>query len=327
MAHRSFVSALIVLVVSCTSNNNNSDDDGSNGSNGSSGSNLNPIQDGGSGGDAGGSGTTSSALTFAIVGDTRPTSIDDTTNYPSSIITKIYQDLEAATPKPAFVIGTGDYQYASTTGNEQAPQINMYMTARAAYSGPFYPAMGNHECTGYTDSNCGTGNPDGITKNMTAFITAMLAPISQTDPYYVETVTASDNSWTAKFVIVACNAWTSAQSTWLGQQLAVPTTYTFVVRHESVADMSGTACAASQTIVNAHPLTLLIVGHTHEYSHESHDKEIINGIGGAPLTSGTNYGYTIVNRTADGKLTVTTYDYSSNATLDTFTIQASGAAG
>ena len=60
-------------------------------------------------------------------------------------------------------------------------------------------------------------------------------------------------------------------------------------------------------------LTLLIVGHTHEYSHEASNKEIVNGLGGAPLTSGTDYGYTIVIRNSNGTLTVTTYDYTSRS--------------
>ncbi|HEV7558219.1 MAG TPA: lamin tail domain-containing protein, partial [Kofleriaceae bacterium] len=263
-------------------------------------------------------------FTFAVVGDTRPPSIDDTSGYPSAIINKIYQDIESESPKPQFVIGTGDYQYASTKKSEQQPQLNDYMTARAAFTGPFYPAMGNHECTGYTSSNCGTGNADGVTKNLTAFINTMLAPIGQTKPYYVETMQATDGSWTAKVVLIACNAWDSTQSTWLTAQLAMPTTYTFVVRHESAADMSDTKCSASQTIVAAHPLTLLVVGHTHEYAHVPSKKEIINGIGGAPLTSGTNYGYTIIGRTTFGTLIVTTYDYSSHAVIDTFSINADG---
>jgi hypothetical protein len=265
-------------------------------------------------------------LVFAVVGDTRPSTEDDTAGYPTAIITKIYQDIASANPKPAFVVGTGDYQYASPTGSTQQAQLNLYMGARSAFDGPFYSAMGNHECTGYTDSNCGTGNPDGVTKNMTAFMTTMLGPINQTNPYYVENVAAPDNSWTAKFVFIACNAWTTAQGTWLTQTLAVPTTYTFVVRHESAADMSEAECSASQTTVAANPLTLLIVGHTHEYSHEASDKEIINGIGGAPLDSGVNYGYTLVSRNSDGSLTVATYDYSSGATIDSFKIKADGTA-
>ncbi len=107
----------------------------------------------------------------------------------------------------------------------------------------------------------------------------MLTPIDESEPYYVENVKAADGSLTAKFVMVACNAWTSTEASWLTSALEQTTTYTFVVRHESVADMSSTECADSQTIVDAHPLTLLIVGHTHEYSHESSDHEITNGIG------------------------------------------------
>ena len=314
---------LLIFVIACTqsnSGNGGGGDDGSGGGGGGGGSGSN-----GSGGGGGGGGE-STGLTFAIVGDTRPASVDDTANYPTTIITKIFTDIAAASPAVSFVVGTGDYQYASTTGSEQAPQIAKYMTARAGFSGPFYPAMGNHECTGYTDSNCGTGNPDGITANYTTFMSTMLGPINQTNPYYVENVAAADNSWTAKLVFVSCNAWTTAEDTWLTQQLAVATTYTFVIRHESVADMSDAKCPDSQTIIDKNPLTLLIVGHTHEYSHEASDKEIINGIGGAPLTSGTNYGYTIVNRNSDGTLTVTTYDYSTGKVLDTFNIQASGAA-
>ena len=61
----------------------------------------------------------------------------------------------------------------------------------------------------------------------------MLAPIGQTaNPYYSINVNAADNSWTAKFVITAANAWDTAQQTWLQSTLAQKTTYTFIVRHE-----------------------------------------------------------------------------------------------
>jgi hypothetical protein len=186
--------------------------------------------------------------------------------------------------------------------------------------------MGNHECTGATDSNCGAGNRDGITPNMTDFITTMLHPIGVTTPYYVEHFAASDNSWTAKLVVVACNAWDSTQQSWLASALAPQTTYTFVVRHESNDAVSQTQCSASQGIIDSHPLTLLIVGHTHTYRHYATDHEIIVGNGGAPLTTGTNYGYVIVARNASGTLTITSYDYMTHAVLDSFTIQASGAA-
>jgi hypothetical protein len=79
----------------------------------------------GSGSGSGPGNDGSDALTFAIVGDTRPSSVDDTANYPTAIITKIFQDV-AATPAQ-FVISTGDYQYASITGAEQQAQIDKYV--------------------------------------------------------------------------------------------------------------------------------------------------------------------------------------------------------
>ena len=210
--------------------------------------------------------------------------------------------------------------FANTTGTAQQPQLNLYMGARAGFSGKFYPAMGNHECNGYTAGNCASST----TTNYTKFVSTMLAPIGQSMPYYVENFAAADNSWTAKFVFVACNAWDSTQSSWLNQQLAVSTTYTFVVRHEPDYDMSSAPCSASQTAVDANPLTLLITGHTHEYKRVSSAKEVVIGIGGAPLTSGTNYGYTVISRNADGTISVVTKDYMSGAAIDSFKIKADG---
>jgi hypothetical protein len=185
--------------------------------------------------------------------------------------------------------------------------------------------MGNHECTGATASNCGAGNLDGTTANYTAFVDVMLQPIGVDSPYYVEHLAASDGSWTAKLVFVACNAWDSTQQSWLAGALAEATTYTFVVRHESESALAQTPCTASSGIIAQYPMTLLVVGHTHTYSHVAGSHEIIVGNGGAPLTSGTNYGYTIVARDSSGAIAVTAYDYASHAVLDSFTVQANGA--
>jgi Calcineurin-like phosphoesterase len=266
-----------------------------------------------------GSNGTLSSLVFAVIGDTRPSIPDDTNGYPTAIIDKIFTDIVAESPAPQFVVGTGDYMFS--LGFDPQPQLDLYMKARSAYAGPFYPAMGNHECNSFTDGNCANGSN---TINLTDFETTMLGPIGETLPYYSRTFTAVDGSWTAKLVFVACNAWDATQGTWLAGQLAMPATYTFVVRHEGVADMPGTPCPDSQPPIDANPLTLLIVGHTHEYAHDGSDKEIINGIGGAPLTSGTNYGYTMISRNADGTLTVTTKDYMSGSAIDSFSIQPNG---
>ena len=260
---------------------------------------------------------------FGIVGDTRPPSPDDTAGYPTAIITQIWQDIEAEPQSVPFVISTGDYMFANQPAQVTA-QLAIYMQARANYSGIQYPVMGNHECTGATASNCGSDGVDGMTANYTAFVDTLLAPINQTSPYYTETVTAPDSSWTAKFVFIACNAWDDAQATWLATELAKPTTYTFVMRHEGTNAVGETQCGASGAIINANPLTLLIVGHTHTYSHYKASKQLVLGIGGAPLTSGTNYGYAIVTRNPNGTLTVRVFTYQNRRLIDTFAIQPSG---
>jgi hypothetical protein len=260
-----------------------------------------------------------SALTFAVVGDTRPSIPEDTAGYPTAIITKIFEDIAAESPKPQFVIATGDYMF-TLIGTAAQKQMNLYMGARAKFSGPFYPALGNHECDTFTNGNC----VSSTTTNYTVFMNTMMAPIQMTTPYYTESVSGTDGGWTANFTFVACNAWDSTQQTWLQNALAKPATYQFVIRHEDVADISGTPCAASQTVIDANPLTLLLVGHIHEYQHDATHKEVVNGLGGAPLDSGTNHGYTIVNRNADGTLTVTTKDYMTLKPIDSFSIGANG---
>ena len=263
-------------------------------------------------------------LRFAVVGDTRPASIDDTSGYPSDIAAQIWTDVQ--TEAPPFAITTGDYIYASTDGAEAGPQLELYLAARAAYGGLVYPALGNHECTGFTASNCGPGNTDGQPSNYTEYLAHMLPPIGETRPYFVERFAATDGSWSAKLVFVAANAWTAAQRVWLDQMLAEPTTYTFVVRHEPDDATSAPGVRPSQQVIATHPVTMLIVGHAHTYRHVAASREIVVGNGGAPLSTGSNYGYVIVARQPDGSLQITSYDYATHAVVDQFAIAANGAA-
>ena len=68
------------------------------------------------------SGGSISRLVFGVVGDTRPANSDDPSSYPTSIITKIFQDIQGLSPRPPFVLGTGDYQFSSTGTNNVASQ-------------------------------------------------------------------------------------------------------------------------------------------------------------------------------------------------------------
>jgi hypothetical protein len=256
-----------------------------------------------------------STLYFAVVGDTRPPTEDDMSGYPTGVITKIYQDIEALEPRPPFVVSTGDYQFSSTGSHSTASQqVAMYMQARALYSGLWYPAMGNHECTGGDTSNCPAGsNP---TANFSAFASAMLEPIQKTLPYYVIHVNAADGAWTAKFVITAANAWDSNQQAWLTSAMAEKTTYTFVVRHEpSTSTPIPAGVGAIDSIIGSAPYTLLIVGHSHEYGHYSDSPKVaLLGNGGAPLTNPSkNYGYGTFTQRADGAIVCDELDYMSGA--------------
>jgi hypothetical protein len=264
------------------------------------------------------SGGTESQIYFAVVGDTRPANEDETSSYPTTIINTIYQDINKVSPMPPFVIGTGDYQYANPTGSQGATQVGYYKTAVSYYSGVFFAGMGNHECTGYTDSNCGTGNSDGITNNYTAFLTTLRGS-SSASPYYVINVNATDSSWTAKFVFVAANAWDSTQSSWLSSTLAVKTTYTFLIRHESASANTAPGVNPAETIMKSYPYTLSIVGHSHEYYHSSGSREVIVGNGGAPISTSQDYGYALVTQLSSGNIQVAMYDYKTNAADSSFT--------
>jgi len=263
-------------------------------------------------------------LRFAVVGDTRPANLDDTAHYPTDIVGKIFTAVEAERPHPAFVVTTGDYMFAATTTREQAPQLDLYLQARAAYHGIVYPALGNHECDGYTKSNCGFGNATGMTTNYTTYLQRMVEPIGEHRPYFVERFAATDGSWSAKFVFIAANAWNADQAAWLELALSEPTTYTFVLRHEAHYSDTAPGVTPSAAILAKHPLTLLIVGHTHSYEHYPAYREIVVGNGGAPLTSGVNYGYVIVARSPDGQIGVTAYDYATRAIMDQFAVTATG---
>jgi hypothetical protein len=286
-----------------------------------------PGPDAGPPGSIGPSGGTASRLYFAVVGDTRPAVIDDTKSYPTAIIDKIYSDIAAYSPRPAFVVSTGDYLFASPFGTQATPQLDMYLAARAKYPGMAFPAIGNHECTGAVASNCGPGTTDGVTNNYSAFMSKMLAPIGKTLPYYSIEIDAVDKSWTSKLVFVAGNAWTAAQATWLETTLSKPTTYTFIVRHEPAAATTAPGVSPSEPIMAAHPYTLALVGHTHTYG-KTGARQVTIGNGGAPLTGSANYGFALVQQRSDGAIQVDMIDYSTGAfdPAFRFAVKADGSA-
>jgi hypothetical protein len=292
-------------------------------------------------GSVGPQGGTLSSLVFAIVGDTRPQNEGDTANYPTQDITWIFQNIMAASPRPAFVVGTGDYAYCS--GSDCAAQTAKYITAADQYypaGGQVFLTMGNHECNGYTASNCAPDAPaDGASSsepNYTNFFNVLntfginsttQSTLASGSPYYEVDVSSSDSTdpWTAKFVFIAANAWDSGQASWLTSVMAKPTTYTFVLRHESYEDdgnassnQPGDQGASDQIIDSASEgYTMLLVGHTHEYSRSTSGSgkvELIVGNGGAQ-TSGSP-GYVICSRVTGGNISCQPYNAGSTPSVN-----------
>ena len=261
-------------------------------------------------------------LAFAIVGDTRPAMIEDTKGYPSAIAAKIWQGVQSA--NVPFAVTTGDYMFATAWGSQAAPQLDLYLAAAAAYTGLRLPALGNHECTGATTSNCGMNGKDGLTKNYTSYLTKMLEPLGVDHSWYAFHVSAEDGSWTAKFVFVAANAWDNEQAVWLDAEMAKPTTYTFVVRHEPVAANTAPGVKPSEAILSKHPVTLRLVGHTHTYVYKPDTREVVVGNGGAPLSGSSHYGYVLVKRRPDAAIEFSAIDYSTGQVFSSFAVQADG---
>jgi hypothetical protein len=199
---------------------------------------------------------------------------------------------------------------SNTSGIDQ--QVGMLLTAESAFAGPVYHALGNHECTGATASNCPNGSE---TANVRAFM-SRLVPSGTTTPYY--RVDVDTGAGTAKLVFVAANAWSPAQADWLEQQLADATAYTFVVRHEAASVTDTPGVAPSEAIIKRHPLTMELLGHWHRYQ-KLDERHVVSGNGGAPLSTG-HYGFVLVDLLTNGNLSVREVDSASGAAGDTFLI-------
>jgi hypothetical protein len=266
-----------------------------------------------------------SSLSFAITGGTHPPLENSVAGYPVSVITQIWQDIQAS-PQPAFAIGTGNYMfsYDSTTGTATA-QLDDYLTARNAYSKTFYPAMGQEECDGTTTDNC-TSTSGIALYNYDAFVQLMLQPVSQTQPYYTINFAGTNNAWTAKFVFVACNAWSTTQASWLSTALSQATTYTFVVWGANLTDtqnpcLTGTGSDNFTTILNSYPYSLLISGGTGgTYQYNAPQNEVVVSNGGEPLTNNIDYGYVIAQQQTNGQIVFVEYDYLTNVAQAAFEV-------
>jgi hypothetical protein len=273
---------------------------------------------------------TMSNLVFGAFGDVRPNNPDDTAGYPDAILSAIFSGLTSL--GITFTVDAGDhcFQASTSSGSSCHTQfVSHFMADKTAnYSGALLPTMGNHEGCGAnaaTAGNC-TSWTSGLVHD---YLVDIVQPTTgqSASPYYS---LLAHGSWgTAKFVFVAANAWTSAQNTWLTNTLNVPTTYTFVLRHEPSNDTRAPGVTPSESLNAAHyaagTLTLSITGHTHlvqlpggtqpygDSFGATQAYETILGNAGAPLDAGPYYGFAVFTRRAsDGAVVAQAYEAMSS---------------
>src|SRR5262249_19190281 len=128
-----------------------------------------------------------------------------------------------------------------------------------------------------------------------------------------------------KLIFVAANAWDGTEQAWLEAQLAQPTAYTFVVRHEPPGNTQAPGAGPSDSIIAQHPLTIGFYGHAHEYRRVSTNQAIV-GNGGAPLQSTSYaYGFVYVEQRPDGNVQVQSIRSDNGAVIDSWAVTPSGA--
>ena len=265
-------------------------------------------------------------LVFGLFGDVRPPHPNDTASYPDTVLRAVFAGVQAQGIALALDAGDHCFQSSTSSGSYCHDQfVNHFMADRAAnYSGTLLPTLGNHEACG-TDAAT-TGNCTSWTSGLIHdYLVDIVQPSTGQSafPYYSA---LANGAWgTAKFVHVAANAWTSGQNTWLSGTLNVPTTYTFVVRHEPSNDMRAPGVTPSESLYASHyasgTLTLSLTGHTHlvqlpggtqpygDAYGATQAYETIVGNAGAPLDAGPYYGFAVLTRRAgDGAIVTQAYE-------------------
>jgi hypothetical protein len=256
-----------------------------------------------------GRGGTVNRLAFTAFGDIRPALPDEDFAYPDATVQSIMSGMIGLGPE--FAVATGDYMFVEYLPSSASGQLQHLITDEKAFTAPIFHTMGNHECESFSDVNC--PNLDESV-NITTFMMTLLpwTPV----PWYSFIVHTEMGD--AKFVFVAVNAWNDAQSAWLTQTMAVPTRYTFVIRHHPTPDAgspsSAIGIAGSDAILNNYAVTLFLFGHVHEYAQIGPNR-VVTGNAGAPLDAG-QYGYLFVLQRPDGNIEATEYQLNATTTLD-----------
>ncbi len=257
-------------------------------------------------------------LHFGLSGDTRPPACEDSAHYPHSVIESIADQFKQKNVQ--FALDLGDHMFVCNGDLAEARlQMGYYMAAVARYPGTFFMTQGNHECQ-HPPCYLGSTNANYVAFNeaSSTVFCGQSSCIPAVKPYYTFDVNTSLGL--ARFVIIADSSWDSAQQSWLETTLAEADTkarYTLVARHHPEGDTSIATNPDIMSIVRAHKFSLFLAGHTHTYKHGTSDggRDLVLGIGGAPLIStGTFNGFAMVDQQANGNLKVSVYDLANPAT-------------
>jgi hypothetical protein len=254
---------------------------------------------------------------FGMFGDVRPPNQDQTAMYPTAVINSVLSGMQGLNVQ--FAVASGDYMFAST-GTIASTQVQMLLDAERSLGVPIFHALGNHECTGATATNCPNGTETG---NIQVFH-SMLAP-AYSGVYYDWYIHTSMGD--AHFIATAPNAWNPTQQSWLTAALAQPAQYIFVIAHEPPSAPPGPGSVAIEDAIAASPqgVTLRLYGHTHSYRHLTNNS-VISGNAGAPLAgTGGTYGFVTVEQQADGNVQVSAWDVGQPPTMsETFLLSPTG---
>jgi calcineurin-like phosphoesterase family protein len=268
------------------------------------------------GGPVGPTGGTVDRLFFGFTGDTRPDNCG--TAYPTMVINDIFTKMKANDVQ--FAVDQGDHIFNCGSDFSGArDQMNLYVNAAALLGKTVFMTMGNHECT-YSASQLCSANPYGTNPNYTAFMDALKTVSAK--PYYRFDV--KTNTGLAVFLVVADDAWSTEQQTWLTAQLTdadANAKYTFVSKHHPDRNTDHPEFQQIYDLVRAHKYTLFLTGHSHLYKRQSTDpRAIVMGIGGAPLAGTTYHGYGTALQGTDDRIYVNVYDSTTGNVRDKFDV-------
>jgi hypothetical protein len=264
-------------------------------------------------GTVGANGGTVERLWFATTGDTRPAGCNATSEYPQAAMARIAAAMKAL--EVQFAVDLGDHMYVcGDVGGLTSAQLDvaareqmgLYMSAIGAGPAAWWMTMGNHECgAAYAGGGCAVGGPHDA--NFAAYMAALRRP----QPWYANDVQTAQGL--ARFVVIADDAWSDAQSAWLSSTLDdadARAKYTILVRHHPVQG-ANTGRAEIVNLLRRHKATLLLTAHRHGYEHDAESwqgRSVVVGLGGA----GGKWGFATVLQNVDGTLTFVQRDANGN---------------